>query len=511
MTYESVLEFGWRRTAVTLAVIAATMLEIVDTTIVNVALPNIQGNLGVSVDQAAWVVTGYIIANVVVIPMTPWLQMRFGRRAYYLASILLFTFASAMCGAAPTFESLVFWRIVQGVGGGGLISTSQAILRETYPVKEQGRAQGIFAMGVIVGPALGPVLGGFITDALSWRWAFYVNIPVGILTAIAVYLVLRNPMAPQKNKPLDFVGLGLLASGLGSLQYVLEQGQQHDWLADPGIRLLSVFSVAALVGFVLWTLRSKIPIVDLHVLRYREVAAGSLLGAVLGISLYGSVLILPQYVQNSLNFTATMSGQTMLIRALAVMLLTPLSAMIASRRLVDVRLMVFAGFVLVGAANWMQALVTTPQTQFWTLAASLVVSGMGLSMLFVPLSLAVLGGVQPKDVPAASAFFNLARQIGGSIATAILVTVLVRQEDVHQTALSSNVSLHAMPVHNYLLANGGEHAAAALRSLADFVTQQAYVLSYADTARLTAVITLVLAPLVVLLRRPRAGATAAPE
>ena len=511
MIYESVLEYGWRRNVVTLAVIAATMLEIIDTTIVNVALPNIQGNLGVSVDQAAWVVTGYIIANVVVIPVTPWLQMRFGRRAYYLASILLFTFASAMCGAAPSFESLVFWRIIQGVGGGGLISTSQAILRETYPAKEQGRAQGIFAMGVIVGPALGPVLGGFITDALTWRWAFYINIPIGILTAIAVYLVLRNPMAPQKNKPLDFIGFGLLATGLGSLQYVLEQGQQHDWLADPGIRVLSIFSVLALVGFVLWTLRSKIPIVDLHVLRYREVAAGSLLGAVLGISLYGSVLILPQYVQNSLNFTATMSGQTMLIRALAVMLLTPLSAMIASRRLVDVRIMVFSGFVFLGIANWMQAIVTTPQTQFWTLAASLIVSGMGLSMLFVPLSLAVLGGVQPKDVPAASAFFNLARQIGGSIATAILVTVLVRQEDVHQTALSSNVSLHAMPVHNYLLANGGEHAAAALRSLADFVTQQAYVLSYADTARLTAVITLVLAPLVMLLRRPRAGATAAPE
>ncbi len=511
MTYQSVLEYGWRRNVVTLAVIAATMLEIIDTTIVNVALPNIQGNLGVSVDQGAWVVTGYIIANVIIIPITPWLQLRFGRRAYYLASILIFTFASAMCGFAPSFAQLVFWRIIQGVGGGGLISTSQAILRETYPQSEQGKAQGIFSMGVIVGPALGPVVGGFITDALSWRWAFYINIPIGIITAIAVYLVLRNPQPPQKDKPLDWIGLGLLATGLGSLQYVLEQGQTYDWLADGNIRLLAIVTAAALTGFVVWTLRSRIPIVDLHVLRYRQVAVGSLLGAVLGISLYGSVLILPQYVQGSLNFTASLSGQTMLIRALAVMICTPFAAIIASKGKIDTRWMVFGGFVLLGVANWMQAQVTTPQTQFWTLAASLIVSGIGLSQIFVPLSISVLGAVEPKDAPAVSAFFNLARQIGGSIATAVLITVLVRQVDVHQTALSSDVNLHAQTVQQYLMANGGEYARGALRSLSSFVSAQAYVLSYADTARLTAVISLLLAPLVALLRRPKSGAMVASE
>ena len=506
MTYDSVLEFGWRRTVVTLAVIAATMLEIIDTTIVNVALPNVQGNLGVSVNDAAWVVTGYIIANVVIIPITPWLQARFGRRAYYLASIGLFTFASAMCGFSGSFEQLVFWRVVQGVGGGGLISTSQAILRETYPLKEQGKAQGIFAMGVIVGPALGPVLGGFITDALSWRWAFFINIPIGIITALAVYLVLRNPAAPQKDKKLDWGGLGLLAVGLGSLQYVLEQGQQNDWFSDGTIRMFAVLAAGGLVGFVIRTLRSRIPIVDLHVLKYREVAAGSILGAVLGVSLYGSVLILPQYVQNTLGFTATQSGETMLVRALAVLLLTPLAAVLASRGRVDSRWMVFAGFIFLGISNWMLALVTTPQTEFWTLTASLVISGIGLSQIFVPLSLSVLGAVPPKDVPAASAFFNLARQVGGSIATAVLVTVLLRSVTIHQTALGSDVTLHAQAVQNYLQANGGEHARGALQTLAAFVTQQAYVLSYADTARLTAILSLVLAPLVIILRRPRPGA-----
>lgn len=503
--YTSVTEFGWRRAVVTLAVITATMLEIIDTTIVNVALPNIQGNFGVSVDQGAWVVTGYIIANVVVIPITPWLSARFGRRAYYLASIGIFTLASIMCGLSGSFGELVFWRLIQGMGGGGLISTSQAILRDTYPLNEQGKAQGIFSLGVIVGPALGPLLGGIITDNLTWRWAFFINIPVGILAAVAVYLVLRNPSKPQKNKQLDWIGLGLLALGLGSLQYVLDQGQQFDWLSDPNIRMFAVLAAAGTLGFVVWTLRSKIPVVDLHVLRYREVAAGSLLGAALGVSLYGSVLILPQYVQNSLHFTATLSGETILVRALAIAVLTPVAAILAMRGRVDARWQIFLGFFLLGISNIMLANVTTSDSSFWTFGVALIVSGIGLSQIFVPLSISVLGSVPAKDVPAASAFFNLARQVGGSVATAVLVTVLVRGVTHHQAALGADVSLHAQPVIQYLQAHGGEHSRSALQNLADFVTQQAYILSYADTSRLTALITLLLAPLVVLMRRPRAG------
>jgi DHA2 family multidrug resistance protein len=503
--YRTVTEFGWRRAVVTLAVVAATMLEIIDTTIVNVALPNIQGNFGVSVDQGAWVVTGYIIANVVIIPITPWLALRFGRRQYYLASIAIFTVASVMCGLAGSFSQLVFWRLVQGMGGGGLISTSQAILRDTYPLSEQGKAQGIFSMGVIVGPALGPLLGGIITDSLTWRWAFFVNIPVGILAAIAVASTLRNPTKPDKNKPLDWLGLGLLATGLGALQYVLDQGQQYDWFADPNIRLFAVLSAVGIFGFIAWTLRSKIPVVDLHVLRYREVAAGSLLGAVLGVSLYGSVLILPQYVQNSLNFTATLSGETILVRALAIMALTPVAAVLAMRGRVDTRWQVFAGFVLLGVSNWILAQATTAQSSFFSLTGALILSGLGLSQIFVPLSISVLGAVPPKDVAAASAFFNLARQVGGSIATAVLVTVLVRGVTQHQSALSDDISLHAQAVQQFLQAHGGEYSRSALRQLADLVTQQAYVLSYADTSRWVAIITLGLAPLVALMRRKRAA------
>ncbi len=499
----SVVEHGRRRAIVSLAVIAATLLEIVDTTIVNVSLPNIQGNFGVTVNEGAWIVTGYIIANVVVIPITPWLAARFGRRQYFFASIVIFTIASLMCGMAPSFGALVFWRLVQGMGGGGLISTSQAILRDTYPLEEQGTAQGIFAMGVIVGPALGPVLGGWITDNLTWRWIFFINLPIGILAATLIWLYLRNPSEPQHDRRLDWIGLGLLAVGLGAMQYVLDQGQQYDWFSDGNILAMAIVAVVGIGSFIVWTLRSAIPVVDLHVLRLRQVAAGSVLGAVLGISLYGTILVLPQYLENSLGFTATLSGETMLVRALAVMLFTPITAMIASRGLIDVRMNVAIGFVLLAVSNWMLAGVTTPQSQFGSFVVALIVSGIGLSQIFVPLSMAVLGGVPNKDVPATSAFFNLSRQVGGSIATAVLVTLLVRGVTIHKSELAGAVDLQRLPTATYLRENGGLSSQMALVRLDGLIGAQAQIQSYADTSRVTAIITILLAPLVLLLKRPR--------
>jgi DHA2 family multidrug resistance protein len=496
----SVVEYGRRRALVTAAIITATLLEIVDVTIVNVALPNIQGNFGASVDQAAWIGTGYIIANVIVIPLTPWLALRFGRRQYYAASIALFTFASLMCGLSGSLSQLVFWRIVQGLGGGGLISTSQAILRETYPDSEQGKAAGIFAMGVIVGPTIGPTLGGLITDNFTWRWAFFINIPLGIMAGALVLGFLRNPRKPQR-LALDVVGLLLLALGIGSLQYVLDQGQQNDWFEDGWITAFAATAVAGLVSFVVWELRRAKPVVDLHVLRYRSVAAGSILGLALGVSLYGSVLILPQYVQNSLGFTATLSGELLIMRAGAVMLLTPLAAALAARGKVDPRLFIACGFLLLGISNLMLASITTPQTQFWTFFWSLALSGFGLAQIFVPLTLTVLGGVKPADIPGASAFFNLSRQIGGSVAIAVLITILVRSQAIHHAELASDITLRSTAVAQYVQQHGGATASAA--NLNSLVDQQAIVLAYADTARATAVITFLLAPCVLLMRRPR--------
>jgi DHA2 family multidrug resistance protein len=508
--YESnVLEYGWRRGVIVAGLIIATLLEIVDVTIVNVALPNIQGNFGSSLDQVAWISTAYLIANVVVIPITPWLQNRFGRKQYYAASIAIFTIASLGCGVSGTLEELVVWRFLQGIGGGGLISTSQAILRETFPLSEQGKAAGVFAMGVIVGPTVGPVIGGLITDNFNWRWAFFVNLPLGLIAISIVLAFLRNPRGPRK-LPLDWVGLGLLFTGIGSLQYVLDQGQQKDWFDDGSIRLFAVLAVFGIVSFILWSLRSSKPLVDLSVLQNRTVAAGCILGVVLGISLYGSVLILPQFVQGSLGFTATLSGLVLFMRAGASGLFTPIAAMAAQRGKVDTRYLIFAGFFFLGISNLMLSRITTTDASYWTFFWPLVFSGIGLSGIFVPLSVTVLTSVAPRDIPAASAFFNLARQIGGSLAIAALVTMLARSQAAHHEQLASSITLGSQAVSRYVANNGGL-TTATRGSLNSMVASQAAVLSFADTSRTVAIITLVLSPMAFLLRRPRVAGPVAAE
>ncbi len=504
-TFESpVVEHGARRVIISIAVITATLLEIIDVTIVNVSLPNIQGNFGVGVDLGAWVVTAYLIANVVVIPLNPWFAARFGRRQYFFCSIVIFTVASLMCGLSNSLGQLVFWRLIQGLGGGGLIATSQAILRDTYGIKEQGKAQGVFALGVIVGPALGPVIGGWITDNWNWHWIFFINIPIGIFAATLIYNFLRNPQEGHYRK-LDWIGLILLCIGLGSMQFVLENGQQYDWYDDARIRWFTFTSVVGLASFVWWTLHSKIPVVDLRVLKLRQVAAGSILGAVLGVSLYGSIIILPQYLINSLGFTATLSGATVMIRAGAVLLFTPLTAILTQRGLVDARLQAALGFVLLAISNWWLGSITTPVSDFHSLVGPLILSGIGLAQIFVPLSVAVIGSVPDKEVPATAAFFNLSRQIGGSLAAAILITLLVRGFTVHQTELASTQTLAHLPTAQFVLGQGGVQNAVTMERLRILVSAQSAVQSYADTSRWVAVITLGLAPLVFLLRRPRIG------
>jgi DHA2 family multidrug resistance protein len=497
----SVIETGPRLVFVTIGVLLATLLELIDTTIVNVALPYIQGNIGASLEEGTFIVTGYIVANVIVIPLTPWLQRRFGRRQYFFASILVFTAASLMCGLSRSLTELVFWRVIQGLGGGGLISTSQAILRESFPPNKQAAAQAIFSVGVIIGPTIGPVLGGVLTDALSWPWVFFVNIPVGIAAMFLVGTYLRNPEPPQK-LAVDGVGVALLAVGLGSLQYVLDQGQEKDWFGSDAIVAGSVIAALTLTAFIWWELfGARSPVVDLRILKNRSVAAGSLLGACLGVSLLGSLVTLPQFVQQSLGFTATLAGEVILFRALTVMILTIPSARLAATGKVSPVLQIGTGFFLLAISNVWLAAVTTTGSDYWTFFLPLALSGAGLAQIFVPLSLAVFGSVEPRDVPKASAMFNLLRQLGGSVATAVLVTIISRQEAVHTTALAQRATLAQPEVRQYLGRRGGPDSPAARAGLNDVIVAQSTALAYADTARDVGYLTFFFVPLVLFLRK----------
>ena len=310
-----VSESGPRLILITLGIMAATLMQTLDSTIVNVALPTIQGNLGASQDEGAWVVTGYIISAVIVIPMTPWLQARFGRRQYYSVAIIGFTIASMLCGIATSIDQLIFYRVVQGLFGGGLVATGQASLRDTFPRHLLGASQAVFALGAIVGPSVGPTVGGWLTDNFSWNYVFFINLVPGIFAAFVILTMMRNPTDP-KPIPIDGLGLALLAMGLGSLQYILDEGQRNDWFSDPLIRLFGATTALGLVAFVWWEIwGAKRPLVDLRAFKYRAIAAGSALGFAIGAVLFGATVILPQYVQGLLGFTATLSGELIFVRA----------------------------------------------------------------------------------------------------------------------------------------------------------------------------------------------------
>jgi MFS transporter, DHA2 family, multidrug resistance protein len=482
------IERGFALGLITAAILAATLMQTLDTTIVNVALPIIQGNLGATLDEGSWVVTGYIISAVIVIPLTPWLQLRFGRRQYYSAAIIGFTIASVLCGLSQSIQQLIVWRIVQGAFGGGLIATAQATLRDTFPKNKFGLSQGLFALGAIVGPAVGPTLGGWLTDNVSWNWVFFINVVPGVFAGTIMLLRLKNPTDPGR-APLDVVGLGLLIAGLGSLQYVLGEGQQNDWFSDPVI-----------LGFGAWELYgTKNPVVDLRVLRYPQVGAGSMLAFAVGATLYGGIVIFPQYVQNVLGFTATLSGELIFVRAAFIALGAPLAVRLSTGGKVDPRVLLLIGFTLVGISQFWFARITTSGNDFGSLVPPNIVSGLGLSMLFIPISIAMLNGLNPQTVPKAAAFQSLSQQLGGSISTAALVTLLARRAAFHQDTLAQFIQPAYGPVARFLAAHGS------IGQLYADVAREATVMSFADCQFVLGVLAIVLLPLVFVLPKRRPG------
>jgi DHA2 family multidrug resistance protein len=498
------VEHGWSLVILTAGVLAATLMQTLDTTIVNVALPVIQGNLGANLDEGAWVVTGYIISAVVVIPLTPWLQLRFGRRQYYATAVVGFTIASVFCGLATSIDSLIIWRVVQGVFGGGLIATAQATLRDIFPKDKLGASQAIFSLGAIVGPSVGPTLGGWLTDNFSWNYVFFINIVPGVFAAFVILTRLKNPTEPR-SIPVDGIGLALLACGLGSLQYILDEGQRHDWFDDPLITLCGVAAVVLLGAFALWELfGTDDPVVDLYALRYRAVLAGTVLGLAIGASLFGAIVILPQFLEGSLGYTATLSGYMIFCRALAIAVATPFMARVAAQGKIDTRILLVIGFAMTGISQLWLGAITTTDSDFLTLVAPAIFGGVGLSFVFVPLSIAVLGSLPPHVIPKATAFQSLSFQLGGSLSTAALVTLLARRNAFHQEALAQFASLSHQPFAQMLQ----EHV-----PLAQFYGQiiaQATVMSFADAQYALGILTFGLMPLIFVLPRRRRGGPPVP-
>jgi MFS transporter, DHA2 family, multidrug resistance protein len=492
---QDVTETGLRRILIVAAVMAAALMQTLDSTITNVALPNIQGNLGASQDEGTWIVTAYVIAAIIVIPLTPWLQSRFGRRNYFIASIVGFTIASILCGASGSLTELIAWRVMQGMFGGGLLATGQAILRDTFPPKQLGISQGIFAIGAIMGPALGPPLGGILVDNASWNWVFDINILPGIFSSIVLFMLLKDPSKPVSGA-VDFVGLLLLAAGLGSMQYVLTEGEQYYWFADPAIVVGTIVAIGSLVSFAFWELYgTTTPIVDLRVLRNRSVSAGSVLALALGAAIFGSTYTLPQFTQGPLGFSPTVSGELFMLRAIPILLVTPILVRLTSR--VDARIFLGLGFLGIALGSVLLAGVTTLQAGFWSFAPALAITGLGAVMLFIPLNIAVLGATTPQEGPKATAFINLSTQLGGSIAVAALDAFLDRREAFHSSVLTAEATLSNPAVSQFLKS----HSAIALSGL---VNAQSLVLSYADATYAIAFMCAICLPLIFLMRKPKA-------
>ncbi len=430
---------GWLKWAIALTVALGAILEVIDTSIVNVALTDMQGTLGATLSEIGWVITGYAVANVIIIPLSAWLGDYFGRKTYFIFSLIAFTLASVLCGLSPNLGFLVFARILQGLGGGGLLAKAQAILFETFPREEQGMAQALFGVGVIAGPAIGPTLGGFLTDTLGWRWIFFINIPFGILAVVLAVAFLPKAMATEhRSTSVDWAGIAFLTLGLAGLQTMLEEGQQEDWFSSGLIVSMSILALAGLGLFIWRELTAKAPAVDLRVLRHQSLAAGSLYSAVLGMGLYGALFAVPIFAQNILHFTAMQTGMLLLPGALASAVMMPFVGRLT--RWLDPRLIIALGALLITASMFTLGDInadTGTDALFWPL----IWRGAGTVMMFLPLSLATLGPLPKQDISSASGFYNLTRQLGGSIGIAILTTLLSQREAFHRAVLTEKVSL----------------------------------------------------------------------
>ncbi|WP_394848514.1 DHA2 family efflux MFS transporter permease subunit [Pendulispora brunnea] len=503
---------------IALTVTMATFMEVLDTSIANVSLPHMAGNLSVSQSQSTWVLTAYLVSNAVILPISGWISNRIGRKRFYMSCVALFTISSFLCGIAPNLGSLIFFRVLQGIGGGGLGPSEQSILADTFPRAKHGMAFAIYGMAVVLAPAIGPTLGGYITDNYSWRWIFFINVPVGILSMILTNRMVVDPpwLAQRKSNavPIDIAGLTLIAVGLGSLEVVLDKGQEEDWFHSPFISGFAVLSAVALVALLFWELKTKHPIIDVRLFKDRTFAVANGMMFVLGIALFASTLVLPQFTQLLLGYSAQQAGMALSPGAVLVILLMPFVGRIVSKT--DARKMIAFGFFSLSMAMFYMAHRLSLGIDFKHATLFRVYQAFGLAFLFVPINTLSFSSVPPEKSNAAAGLINLSRNMGGDVGIALVTTLLARRAQVHQSELTTHTTLFDAPFRDRLagitaaLQAAGTSAAdaslKAYRAMYSMVLGQAQTLAYIDVMFILACGTMLMVPLTYFMKRARGPA-----
>ena len=495
---------------IAIAVMSGTFMEVLDTTVVNVSLPHIAGNLSASNDEATWTLTSYLVANAIILPMTGWLASKFGRKRLLLASVSGFTLASFFCGLAPSLPFLIVFRVIQGACGGGLQPLSQAILLEAFPPEKRGQAMAFWALGIVVAPMLGPVAGGWLTDNYSWRWVFYINIPIGVIALILTQLYIFDPpYLRKKSQGIDYWGIGLLVLGIGCLQIMLDKGQEEDWFSSHFIIVLAVLTVVGLGGLIVRELKAEHPIIDLSVFKYRSFAVGTFLMTVVGFVLYGSTVLLPLFMQILLGYTATHAGVTNLPRGMASFFAMPFIGYLTSK--MDVRKLLGAGILSSAVAMFLLSRLNLNVgfSDFWF---PLALQGAALGLIFVPLTTVTNDPVPKERLGNATSLFNLMRNIGASIGISAVTTIQVRNAQKHINDLGANVSGSNLQwqqtvtgLQHFFISKGTDPATALKRAYAaafGMVQRQAAMLAYADAFFFLAILFVVMFPLIFLMKKP---------
>lgn len=501
------MKLGFDKWVVVGTVTLAALLQTIDSSIVNVTLNQMMGNLGASLGDISWVVTGYAAASAVMITMSGWLTAKLGRRNYFAASIVLFTISSIFCGTSTSVWELVFFRVVQGIGGGGLLTTAQSILIQTFPKEDIGIANAIFGMGVIIGPSIGPTLGGYITDNLSWNWVFYINIPFGILATFLTYTYIKEPAEKVAAGNMDWLALIMLIVGIGGLQIILEKGEEKDWFDSAFIVGMSVAAGIGIIGFIWRQLTVKIPILDLRLLRQRRFAVGTLFNFILGFGLFASVFIIPVFCQTILGFTASQTGLLLMPGSLATGAMMPVVGGLLTKNYISpiwyaaIGFLLFFGFCLDLSAI---SLAAGPDYFFWPL----IIRGIGMGMIFIPLTTITLSDLENIKIPQGSALTGMIRQLGGTFGTAIMTTYISTRTMFHSSRLGDNVSVYnplsadrLRQYTNLFLSKGDALVTATGKAYAMMqgaVVRQALVMTYADAFLVIGSFFLVCVPLLLL-------------